>query len=1414
MNTRRVLSIVAVLLTIAVLLAPVASAGGPRAAAPTLSPAMEKIAPTLRPLAVQGGAELVHVLVTVREGADVDPYMEVSLRRPFVVNGEETVFGFVRASNLAKVAGVGGVVSVQPVVLERNGPVVPPNEWVQEPDLQALRDRVEALKAMDLPYTVSPEVERGNWATAWADVGLTHKSSTAWRKGYTGEGVLVGVADDGVDFAHPDLMGTWATVTDPASPHYGWPMMFSPISMYLYVLDNAMGTHYLASNSITWYCDTSTTPTTTETVSDTIQMAYTPVGDPNPGVEHVYTAPPTSVSGVYHMGSFPDDNLSSLYGEAVAVVVVDENQSGVYDTVYVDLDNDYDFTDEKPMTKASPVGYRDMDGDGLADISGGLIYFIADGVTPIPVSDWLWGPSYAPVPSNGDLVCFHGALDSGYAHGTQCASNVVGQGALTAMAPVFRDLPGDGKPNAVVIGSAPGAKVVGISDLYYNFDSSKTDAFLFSTIGYDGVPGSGDELQIVSNSYGSSDQDNDGWELDGRDVSFLVGNYSPSTSFLFSTGNGGPGYGTTAPPSPEVGIAIGASTQFGSTGWDSITDTVQIVRNDVAPFSNRGPGARGGVGVDVVADGAYSSGAEGINYSGYDGATAWSTWGGTSRSAPVATGNLALVYQAYKEEHGTWPTVDVARAILMSGADHINYDVLAQGAGTVNADRSTDVAAGNYGLYAQPSKWRVGDYRGMEYPAFANLIGPGEADTRLFTLVNDSNVEITVSLSDGRMRRIDSRSFDWASQPITEESEYNSLVVPDYLIPIDPDTIPAETDLMIVRANYPLEQLDLEGDYESDSRWRLLVYNWTDIDGDGKLWDDANGNGVVNHVNSEEVKNIDGSMDLDWENSEIDQYEYVRFAYHRPGATTLQVSVRDPLERMADGLFIGLQHQTRTEQQPTTDMVFQIDFYEYADWDWLTLSDSEVTIPANGYATFTATISVPADVPYGGYEGAIFVEDPGTEAPFVSRLPLLMNETGGRVASWTPPQEIIPGAGGFDGHLSVIPVYLSVAPAWDGTGALQFAGLEADDSDALYNNGALRGLDDWTWREETGDWRFFFLDMTGAPAPGTKLVVQSVWDDDAPPTDVDTIILGPTLDDYTDPQSPACNPGYFGPYTLDVVGKSPAVQAGRGTWRFDTATDGAEEWVTAPLQSGLHEILLHNVLYSGAKFRVPYTVTVGTVQVQPAELSLSTASDEGSAMITFTSGITLSDLVAEGYGLSAPVVHKGMTVTQSSTQVPGDNPLDETDGWRLFPFAVEHCASASISTGNATTNDVDLYVLFDENEDGVFSYPSESVGSSGSPTSDEVVSLYAPDDGDYLAAVFGYDVQGGGTYDLAIQTIQGFDLAVTGIPAGIVVPQVPIVLTVNYSKTMESGQTYLGAVHLGPSVAPSAMTVPVTVTKE
>ena len=98
---------------------------------------------------------------------------------------------------------------------------------------------------------------------------------------------------------------------------------------------------------------------------------------------------------------------------------------------------------------------------------------------------------------------------------------------------------------------------------------------------------------MTSNSYGTSETDNDGFDAASNEADIWHRLLPDAhTVPLFSTGNGAPGYGTRTAPQPTAGIAVGASTQFGGTGWDSIAKTSQIVDNDVIVWSNRGPGCQ------------------------------------------------------------------------------------------------------------------------------------------------------------------------------------------------------------------------------------------------------------------------------------------------------------------------------------------------------------------------------------------------------------------------------------------------------------------------------------------------------------------------------------------------------------------------------------------------------------------------------------------------------------------------------------------------------------------------------------------------------------------------------------------------------------------------------------------------------
>ncbi|MCD6289592.1 MAG: S8 family serine peptidase, partial [Anaerolineae bacterium] len=1023
------------------------------------------------------------------------------------------------------------------------------------------------------------------------DVLDNHKSKAAWDKGFTGQGVKVMVNDSGIDFCHPDLQGTQARITSPDSPYYGWPEMFDSLSMFLWASDNYVGTTYIADGRGD-YADTSTTRSGDELVDNgdgTYNLVYKPIGSTDPD-GHVYRVPGTSKSGVYHIGSHPDKVLQKYwYNERVAVLVVDEHEPGVYDTVYVDLDDDHDFTNEKPIRKGDEAACKDLDGDGYADVSGGLVYFIADGVNPIPATDWMWklgvagnGAHDFGEPGNGDLVAFaiQDFTEAGGDHGQLVASNIAGQGVIDGNAPAWKPS-GDGTPGTgMVVGGGKDVKLVANGNFYASpYDE---DGFLFSALGYDGIPGTDDDVQIINNSCGSPSGDNDGWQ--DRDRLYdSIQHINPSLSIVVSTGNYAPGYGTVTPPSPMGAISVGASTQYGSTKFGALelNSMDQITYGDVSSFSSRGPSARGEAGVSVVADGAWGAGDLPLNEVG-NGWTAWETWGGTSRSGPVAAGNLALVYDAYRQTHGVWPDYQTARAILMAGADDSNYDVLVQGAGRVNADTATDIAAGLGDVYVVPDSWSFGDYHGVNYPGFANIMYPGKSSTKTFTIYNPGDTDQVVNISTDRLVKIGEMNFDWTTAPVSDEGPYE-FPMPDYLRDLTPN-IPQGTDLMIIRWTIPMSEFDPNGDLQWDQRWYGAVYDWTDVNGNGKLWTDLDGDGAV-----------------DRDAGELDEKEAVLFTYWRPYNIGGQMTVQRPLERTHDGIYLGLIHRQRNEAIPQTHFKFKVEFYQHASWPWLSINPTSTTVPAGGSATFEATMSVPSAAAYGLYEGSIRVDD--------------------------------------GSHVSVIPAVVNVA-AYSANFA--FGGPPA--SDGPYDNGRIYPAQDWVGRAANGDWRFYMADIPNTPE-NASLIVDTRWD--YPGSDVDIIIMGPTESKYS-----SQDPDYYGPYTLSTIGRSTDTNQGYGVWLWNTATGTNREIVTAPAQPGLHVIALHNVIFGGDAIYESVTGQAGTIGAQPASIDEVALMNNGTVTVTVNATVPLPDLTVDGFGLGKPETYTDQVVHQDDPDDP------------------------------------------------------------------------------------------------------------------------------------------------------------------
>ena len=387
------------ILAVPLFLAPSGAAPAANAAQGDVTTAGDAVASKIHPklqttVAAAAPSDAFDVIVHAKQGADLSRYMSNLLVRPYVLpNGTQTYFGRVKAAQVSKLASLAEVAAIQDMRYTGDVPVTPDlgaKHLAGVSDLSNARARVAALKAQAGQAAVRPAADPASVAD-WFDVLDVHKSKAAWELGYTGEGVKVLVNDTGTDFSHPDLQGTIARVTDATSPYYGWPEMFDSFSMLNLAYDYFVGTDYVASGVGIYglapdYADTSATRSTATwltTATARYSAVFAPIGSTDPG-GHIYTFPATSQSGVYHFGSHPDTVYQAAFDERVAVLVVDENEAGVYDTVYVDLDADYDFTNDKKAVKGDEYVYSDLNGDTVADLSGGIIYWISDGVNSLP----------------------------------------------------------------------------------------------------------------------------------------------------------------------------------------------------------------------------------------------------------------------------------------------------------------------------------------------------------------------------------------------------------------------------------------------------------------------------------------------------------------------------------------------------------------------------------------------------------------------------------------------------------------------------------------------------------------------------------------------------------------------------------------------------------------------------------------------------------------------------------------------------------------------------------------------------------------------------------------------------------------------------------------------------------------------
>jgi len=1092
-------------------------------------------------------------------------------------------------------------------------------------------------------------------------VDILHGAYDAWMEGFTGEGVQIAVIDTGFDMAHPDLQGQQARYT--SGPYAGWPIAY----------DDAAAWYWYNYEIGGWVADTSAVSTDLGGYVE-FDGSWWDISD----LRDVWGNPVTSVSGNYHIGWHTDQNLAAIWGTPIGILVVDANVAGVYDTVYVDVYLDFSFSDEKACTMGDEISYSDFNdpsvgwgygwnsGDGYADLSGGMVYWISDGLNVYPGSDWLYGADWTP--GSGEAVAFMGEFYLGESHGTMTSS------AALAV------------PNSVgglLGGMAPDAKLICIP-----FTGDVVASWLFAALGADSGWGTGDEANIISNSYGWSETAIDsGYNMYDQMTSLIQIDYTDGLWF-WSTGNGGPGYGTSHSPTDYGSVHVGAGTTMQYRALLEIENDMDYTKwGDVVPFSNSGPGRNGKLNAEIIASGAYSLEPAPLNQRDYfgtivDGSEHFQIGSGTSHATPTAAGGAALGFQAFYDNYGWWPSFDYAKAKLMAAADDMHFDPLKQGAGWLNAYNYAMLMGGwedgvDTLLYmGEPAFMKSalypGHVYGTSYEYFPNLMLPGESDTSHIATTSNYNM-----LTDAVITVTSELLLKTGSTTIT----LTTADAESIYIDITGD-VPATTDLLKVTTFMPMSQFDPDLDYVSDVVYWLELHDWVDENMDGFM-------------------NITGS-----------EWELYRYSVDGSDCNYNQVMVKDPIERTTDGLIVRLRSSPGAAG---IDLTIQLDYYELQTFPWISfrmLGDTDwstglgAMIGPGWWVDWEINVTVPADAPVGTYAAAIYVDD-GTR---VQNIPVVIN-----VAADDYEFE-------FGG-----PSYF----------------------DTPYNND-ITGITDRGWRFEVGDWRIFFaMPSTTPPSSDANLVATVEWTE--LPTDVNLHVLAPDWASYGhwyDPFGPGLTmtpiassdekymgAGTFGVYTNTGEPKE-AIAAPMGEWYDWTGTGPAPFAVVArcPVMAGNspYDTIVGRTTWLTMNDYSPTIIDLFAPQPGPYPL-------EG--LMPGWCDITVSEPVEARGGGSGPFVvdqYDWQEIWQDT--LTGDFEYDLANAAYTNVVWVEESSVLTVNTWEISgAPDIDLGVWYDANMNGVAEL-SEPYWYSGTGGSTESVIIDDPWDGMWIIKVLGYMV--------------------------------------------------------------------------
>ncbi|NPA05734.1 MAG: S8 family serine peptidase [Crenarchaeota archaeon] len=930
--------------------------------------------------------------------------------------------------------------------------------------------------------------------------------------GIDGSGVRIAIIDTGIDYGHPDIApeltyyegvyhGKWIReplVLDADEMQVVFFTPLKPVNGYLNISSAVFKTLMFDFASPTGWVLVH--------LNYELLKKLGAVKTPLLRVEGI-----PSKSGVYRLGFtleevilFTEQGLR-LGIQCYPVLLYDPKEPGVYSAARIDFNKNGDFTDDPILTyngtriAASP----DYNGDGLPDVSlgvaGGFFYdwlgITTGGVATI-VPGWDLGGRY--------LSFFY----DWFGHGTACASAAAGRPIVHYMGNYTLGW-GEGYAilNHTLPGMATGAKVIGIEGLILNTEvallwAAGFDMAANGTMYYSGQP----RVKIISNSWGYSIPFYEQYMIPGptrlpgldylsvlEDAIATPGTFAPDypgVLVVHAAGNGGAGYGTmTTPGAATRVLTVGASTTYHYVNNLLAARGAPLyhgyAEDDVVFWSARGPTVLGYVKPDVVDVGAYGFSDTSIANKGV------TLMSGTSYATPLTAGVAALVYEVLPDA-----SPQLVKRILMSSADNIGYDAFSMGAGRVDAYKAVSLALELAGekerLGAQPLLagseqageaymkllerqwfWNMGDY----LPAVVSIIKLLFARSAGFNTTVPTILKLPPTILMPQPVTAYSLFLPYVKPGSTAEENftiynptnatvklvlhvYHEELIDSYkfdlklerlnnylaenALIIPVSRIPNTTNLIVAVMSINHKYFDSDNDYKPDIFLELRAVGWKDFNKDGR----------VEHDELEEVNFV----------VQASNYQYL--------------TISNPFKKLKGYDYLILELIAFSAEHNITSSIparLTLAFYSMrAQHPWMMVEPAAAEIPAGGKASFTLKAAPPRDTPPISHEAWIVV-DYTTSTGYTSEM-------------------VIPVA---------VTTYVEAGKA-----PMQLKPYTSNPLEKLYPAFYVRGTYDWMWRYEAGDWRFYYIDVSGEGNVG--YLYSAVWSGDYAYTTIDLYAGLPT----------------------------------------------------------------------------------------------------------------------------------------------------------------------------------------------------------------------------------------------------------------------------------------------------------------